>query len=1239
MRPAEYDLVPDIRCDPVSIIINLVIGLALSAASMLLAPKPTTQSQRQIRQKQLSSQVGPSRFNQTSSFDGYSALVEYGVPVPIPFGRVGTGADGRLSGGLVLVAMLVWSRAFSMGGHQRVKMLFTTGEWILSRPTLRGVWIGTTALSSLATLDFAWYWRSAGGNNRIYGDHLIAGTRATPSAGDPEPQNEVCIAPVDGTIEGPGFCMVYNPTTKSTFGQFNPVRNGTAHRVNWEVVSIPFQLEEQKDGEDAIRRERARRIKISGEMAGRVGIGNSKVGGQPGVGRAYSSQLGVIAHNGVGINEKQPSVYVQPGDTLTFRIGSHTFTSLNNDNYFWSDFMAESPKKWGVKHKDIREAINQHRERADSLFVPGSRWMIGSTQWVVESRTSDIWKPKTEVDVILKCVSTSGSNQIGIPGLRAVTEPLAGYEGPWDTEMGGPRPDYISPEGFNTRKHCGAAFWNLVQYEVASIRMVRPCDTIEFGIRSTVWNRANNLCNFNSLLSPGQLVARDRNDVNVTAGTVNRYFKRTSCFSVWVRPLPDYTPSGGTLPEWSRINQVFCVTGQSPEPMYNYLRIRPRVQGRYEFRFIPRVGSDIAINSWEGAIFWRLNAQSGVVHGQDFETAYGAFRVTMTGDLVTREAVLINDELVTDPGDLVTSVGTKVVPTAVFDYAWSGTPYTGQWYKNTYLTELLGPPSYAGEVRSAVFTHFKPRGPGADDDGYIQIRVWATANNNSGPQHASYFGTSLNWAGDGSTYRFEVVQGTGTRGQWAMGDQFTHTVNISGGNRYSIMGYTQMSVAFQVSNVSTIQVEDTVVNFDKDERYFELYSQVSDCSHYDELEKSCASSPEHEIVYVNEAVSEGEGRTPEYTDLAMTCLTVKSSQSLNSIEQLRLWVDNGIEVERLTEGGRGASNLFSDFLYYLLTNKTQGLGETVPPDLIDRQSFADTGRYLATNHIYWNGVLEAEENIRSFASTYATNSLCIFTIKNGVFGLMPGLPVDSAGNISTAPIPIQQIFTAGNIVEESLQVTYTEGDARTPTSYSVRWRVMRPYELPDEATAIVSIKSEPSRTIEDLDLTDFCDNREQALRTARYLLATRRYTDHAVSFKTTPEVTNIEPGSYIRVIANEVDYREGRAFRIADDLSIVSPEPMADGTYTAAVYLPGATDVVEQTVEIRAGSAVDPQLRGAIAAVYDLTPHNGVYQVQEVTLDEDLLVTVRAVTVPTESNGSSKLADIVLNGTGFEVRE
>ena len=45
---------------------------------------------------------------------------------------MGTGADGARTGGLVLAGSLVWSRAYSDGVNQRVKLLYTLGRVVTS---------------------------------------------------------------------------------------------------------------------------------------------------------------------------------------------------------------------------------------------------------------------------------------------------------------------------------------------------------------------------------------------------------------------------------------------------------------------------------------------------------------------------------------------------------------------------------------------------------------------------------------------------------------------------------------------------------------------------------------------------------------------------------------------------------------------------------------------------------------------------------------------------------------------------------------------------------------------------------------------------------------------------------------------------------------------------------------------------------------------------------------------------
>ena len=130
-------------------------------------------------------------------------------------------------------------------------------------------------------------------------------------------------------------------------------------------------------------------------------------------------------------------------------------------------------------------------------------------------------------------------------------------------------------------------------------------------------------------------------------------------------------------------------------------------------------------------------------------------------------------------------------------------------------------------------------------------------------------------------------------------------------------------------------------------------------------------------------------------------LAIKSSGQINSVEQLRLWSPTGINVQRLIEGDTKPSNLFADLVYYLLTSKSQGVGNVVPSELIDTDSLRIAAQFQRANQIFYDGVVEESESFRSFLYDNAALQLCNFTIKNGRFGMMPALPYDSSYQIST----------------------------------------------------------------------------------------------------------------------------------------------------------------------------------------------------------------------------------------------
>ena len=1229
VRPAEYAGIPDIQAAvaPAAVatktftqifLTNLAVGVALTAVSLLLAPKVPSLEDSKIKNKKLKNQIGPSRFNQATSFDNTPSLAELNQPIPIPFGKRGTGADGVLTGGLVFVPALVWSRLYAYGAYQAYEGVYVAGEFGVDAPELGGVLLGTQSLSALGSRDFALYWSSKKGNNRPASPVLLGteGPGATGTVG-----RQVFTAPTEDGQFSNGFSMSYVPSGDTTFGTGTPIHNGSAYRFNWEIVSAPFSATEGSNNREAREEIQAKRRKIAGSLADVLHIPNEEAG-QPGVGRAYSRHMGFISHQNVQYKDKT-IVTVSQGDEAIFEI------DFNNSK--WEDLAKKDDEKGfkgtEVNLDDLVNEANSWRQRASDLMVIGSRWIVGASTWIVKDRVEH----KTDEDrlhIHMECVALLGVPEIGIAGTRAVREPLGGYEG----------------DVFNPNKHCGAAFYNVCRLNVATIRPVRrDAEVIELGIRSQVFNRAAGLCNFNSLPSPDKLFKLDKKDITLTTGRMDKYFQRSSCFSIWVRPVAEY---GQPQAPFKRMPQVFCVQGSAPITQNNYLRIRPSTQEFYEYRLIPRTGSDIAINSIDENEVIVLQSSEGVPYtlaqtgtiGVDLETPYGSFRITVQGKKTTIAEILTNDELFTKPGKSIAKSTPTTIPATISNYYFGSDTGSVQLIKQAWLTHFLGnakKEENRGKTITVSHRHYKPNG-----NRFITVTITATSvegvlGQTIGPNYQ----TANNGKNDiWSNVQFGTTEATGN---WAVGDAFTITANVDNiFSRYAASigaGYNSVGFAFSVASVTTIGVGGI-----KDgERVFEQASQVSDCSHYTQLTKSNESGPEHEIVYVNEYISNES--LAQYDDMSTIGLTLKSTGEISGVEQLRIWSATGIPVTRLIEGDNKPSNLFADLVFYLLKNKSQGVGNVVPAELVDEDSLRATARFLRANKIFYDGVVEDSESFRTFIYDNAPLQLCSFTIKNGRFGMIPALPVDSNDEISLQPITVEQIFTAGNIIENSLQLQYIDVSQRSNIRALVTWRVTVNNDLPYQASALMHWSdfgvNERNTTEQSFDLSEFCTNREQALRTARFLLSVRRRVTKTVSFKTVPDALGVQPGSYIRVITEASTYSSTANGSITDAGTLVSITSIEDGEYDALLYNPTTEEVVETIITVADNTVSDSQYHGSLFTLLSGSTDYSVYQIESLNLEEDGLVSISAVEVPTDASGVSIVAKDVLTESNFTVLE
>jgi len=646
----------------VPILINLAIGLALSAASYFLTPKPKAEGSRG-RSRTLASVTGSNRFAPSFGFDTQAELADYGEPIPIIFARYDEKSG---TGGLLYAPKMVWSRMFSYGREQGVKMLFVVGEQGASGtqspqgiapPSLRGIFLGNGALDTIYETTFAFYWKrntTISNTTRIRASNLFYGTRGKLASGDPETADDIFSCPTANSVTDTGFSSAHSLSNNYEFGCYSPIANGTPYRLNWRVISIPKTSGDNAWNDDKDFVQTRERRKIAGDKNGTVDMaegGEWKLG-MEGTGRNYSRRMGVIKLNNQsvstsdGVAERTAAV----GDVISFKISA---TQIPDDFYDYKDKRTGKVKDSNVTVDDINDELNEQRIAADDALQIGSLFMIRKTVWQVTGRELAAWRPEDKKDQIitLKCVEVIGSDQIGV-----VSDAML-------------KRSYLSDDNGETNKlHAGTAFYPLLRMSVALARNTRPCDVTEIGIRSRVYQRLNGLCNFRTIPSPAQLRSSDNQSISITNGTITAYTRRASAFDVYVRPA-GLTSSGGEY-KWSRIGVHFVVVGNNPVDQYNFIRFKHPDQKQYEYRFVPRNSASLRGDAAD-TVYWQLNANASLdsaansnILSDTLSTRYGSFTVLTVGKKVQKSEIRYNVELTTS-GKLTGGTEADGYPSAV----------------------------------------------------------------------------------------------------------------------------------------------------------------------------------------------------------------------------------------------------------------------------------------------------------------------------------------------------------------------------------------------------------------------------------------------------------------------------------------------------------------------------------------------------------------------------------------------
>ena len=271
--------------------------------------------------------------------------------------------------------------------------------------------------------------------------------------------------------------------------------------------------------------------------------------------------------------------------------------------------------------------------------------------------------------------------------------------------------------------------------------------------------------------------------------------------------------------------------------------------------------------------------------------------------------------------------------------------------------------------------------------------------------------------------------------------------------------------------------------------------------------------------------------------------------------QSHIFVEQGVEVERLTWGGTGSSPFYGDLVNYLFEQS-----KILQADQIDRDSLTLANRVSERYDMYFNGVLQTTNSLAEWMTRTAPYFLMTPRQIDGKYGLWPVCPLNGSYELSrSSTVPVMTV-TRDDIVQGSYSRTYISPKERRPVCLVMVYRDQPEATVGQTVTVEVRYPGTAlSGPFESHDLTEFCCRAEQAVYAARYILSKRRYTTHTVSFTMARRAAQLKPGDVIKIDL-ALDTTDGQGITDAIFYQIESLAEGQSGTVSVeATHFPTGT--------------------------------------------------------------------------------
>jgi hypothetical protein len=472
-------------------------------------------------------------------------------------------------------------------------------------------------------------------------------------------------------------------------------------------------------------------------------------------------------------------------------------------------------------------------------------------------------------------------------------------------------------------------------------------------------------------------------------------------------------------------------------------------------------------------------------------------------------------------------------------------------------------------------------------------------------------------------FRIEPLSGWEIRTSAAAGDlevmdahlSGTRTVTSGSGSNTVTIVYTGEPVSRDSNTfgIAATRNQNLGVTLQEGDSYADSWGKLAEDFVFEELTTS-ATNPEHELVYVN--ILNPNATTPNYDNMALVGMNLRSSTEANQLNQLSVYVNKGIN----------SVHTFPEVFKDLLTNARYGVGSILSAQQIDDTSFTECTQWTRDQRYFFDGALSQPINLRQWGSQTASYFLLDLVIRNGKFALQPAVYFDR-------PEPVTNLYTAGNILEDSFQLAYAESEQRIPNRVSVKWRQEKETSTDNTKGLFPVIREVTVREagtpadapLETIDISDFCTSEIHAIDVAKYICRGRRLVTHSVSFKTTPTQAALEVGRCFKLGLETVSYTQPNNGAIDSNGYITTTEPLADGAYTVLLWTGTNSTIQEVTLNVSDGRTT--QYTSAAFCIKQGSVETRAYKVQSLGFDEDGNIQVDALYFPLSANGYSAIVD------------